>query len=173
MKRLFEKIPAWILYLAVLFFFLLIIFSSFRYALFSLCKPAAIPENIFGKAFSSGIRYDIMVSSYLIIIPSLSFFTAMFFNFNSKWFRKIITFYFSLVFMLVFLCCCADIPYSETTGSRLNNAIIMWTDTPGTMLGFVFSSAVYYPYLAVFFIGLILSMLLLFFSSEKIIGYYS
>ena len=155
MKRLFKKIPSWILYLLVVFVLLMLLFSGFRYALYSLNKTSEVADSFYSAALSLGNSYDLMVASYLIVIPALVFFVAVFFNYNSLWFRRGITIYFSVVFIFVFLACCTDIPYYIFTGARLNNAIMMWTDTPGTMLGFVFSSSAFYSYLIVFFIGTI------------------
>ncbi|MBI4930041.1 MAG: sulfatase-like hydrolase/transferase [Bacteroidetes bacterium] len=169
MKNFFQKTPFWIFYLVVLFLFLMLLFSVFRYALLKLNFSSGIPENLYSDALSLGISYDTMVSSYLLVIPSLLFFVAMFFNYNSLWFRRVITIYFSMALILVLLCCCADIPYYIFTGARLNNAITMWTDTPGAMLGFVFESAAFYPYLAVFFAGILLSVLFLLFLQKKIL----
>ena len=167
MKKVLSKIPAWILYLIVIFIALLFVFSSFRFALFSLNKASDIPGSVCREALSLGICYDLMVASYLIVIPALLFFIALFFNYNSLWFRRVITIYFSLVFLVAFLSCCADIPYYEFTDSRLNNAILLWTDTPGAMLHFVFGTAAFYSYLVVFFIGTIGSIWLLVLLQKK------
>ena len=167
MKKFFAKAPSWILYLLVVFALLMLLFSGFRYVLYSLNKTNGVAENFYGDALFLGINYDLMVASYLIVIPVLVFFTVVFSNYNSPWFRRGITIYFSVVFILVFLACCSDIPYYIFTGARLNNAIMMWTDTPVTMLGFVFGSSAFYSYLIVFFIGTIFSIWFLIFLQKK------
>lgn len=169
MKSILQKIPFWVFYLAAVFIFLLIIFSSFRYSLFKICASGNVPENLYSDALSLGMRFDTMSASYLLAIPAIAFFFAMFFNYDSLWFKRGITIYFILAFLLVFLACCSDIPYYIFTGSRLNNAIIMWTDTPGAMLGFVFSSPAFYPYLLVFFAGTVLSVFVLLFLQKKLL----
>ncbi len=173
MKKVFGKIPSWILYLLVVFISLMILFFSFRYALFLLNKTSEISESFYSEALSLGISYDLMVASYLIAIPTLAFFIAMFFNYNSLWFRRGITIYFSIVFIVAFLACCSDIPCYVFTGARLNNAIVMWMDTPGAMLGFVLGSSAFYPYLAVFFIGALLSIWFLLFLQKKLLTFHS
>lgn len=167
MKDIFKKIPRWIFYLTVLFIFLLFLFSCFRYALLKLNYSSDIPKILYPEALSLGIQYDLMVASYLMALPALSFFIAVLFNYSSYWFIRGITFYFIVVFIVVFLACCSDIPYYIFTGSRLNNAIIMWTNTPGVMLSFVFNSSAFYPYLIVFFGGIIFSFWFLFFLQKN------
>jgi phosphoglycerol transferase MdoB-like AlkP superfamily enzyme len=169
MKNLISRIPAWIIYLAVLFLFLLLLFPLFRYALFKLNFSPEIPEDLYSNALSLGLSYDTMVASYLLAIPSLSFFLAMFLNHNSLWFRRGITIYFSVVSLVVFLACSADIPYYIFTGSRLNDALLMWTDTPGAMMEFVFGNSVFYLYLIVFLAGTFLSVLFLIFLQRKLL----
>lgn len=165
MKSFFRKIPSWVFYLFILFAFLLLVFSAFRYAFFKLnfAGPRNISDTLYRNAFSLGRSYDTLVASYLLTVPAIAFFFAMFFNYNSLWFRRMITFYFSIVFFAVLLACCSDIPFYEFCGSRLSNAIVMWTDTSGTMLNYVFENPVYYPYLIVFIAGLVVSVFLLLF----------
>lgn len=167
MKTFFQKIPSWILYLATLFIVLILLFSSFRCVLLKLNYSPEIPGNLYSDALFLGIRYDTMVASYLLSFPALVFFAGMFFSYNSVWFRGGITLYSSIMFLVVFLACCADIPYYKFTGSRLNNAIAMWTDTPGAMLGFVVSTSDFYPYLVVFIAGILFSFAILYFLQKK------
>jgi len=171
MKNFFRKTPSWIFYLFILFAFLLLVFSSFRYIFFKLniAAPQIVSDDVYSNAFSLGISFDTMVASYLLVIPAVAFFFAMFFNYNSLWFRRMITFYFSLSFLAVLLACCADIPFYEFCGSRLSTAIVMWTDTPGTMLKFVFENPAYYPYLSAFIAGIVVSILLLLFLQKKLL----
>ena len=145
----------------------MLLFSGFRYVLFLLKKSSDISDGFYSDALSLGISYDLMVSSYLIAVPALAFFVAMFCNPNSFFFRRAVTIYFSVAFILVLLACCSDIPYYLFTGSRLNNSIAMWTDTPGAMLGFVFGSSAFYPYLIAFLAGIIGSIWFLLFLQKK------
>jgi len=170
MKRFFQKIPPWVCYLALVFVFLLLVFSSFRHALYYLSAGNEGFSGLRNSAFLLGISYDVMVSSYLLILPVVCFFIVSFWGQNSRWFRRIITCYFVFVFFLVLLSCSADIPYYKFSGSRLNTAIIMWADTPGTMLNYVFDTSEYYPHLAVFLFSLIASVIFLLFLQKKFLA---
>ncbi|MEK6616503.1 MAG: LTA synthase family protein [Bacteroidota bacterium] len=171
MKNLFQKISYCFFYLLVLFICLLLLFSAFRYVFFKLNIDASqnIPSNLYSNAFSLGISFDMMVASYLLVLPAVAFFFAMFFNYNSLWFRRIITFYFSIVFFLVLLACCSDIPFYDFCGSRLSATIVMWTDTPGTMLNFVGENPTYYPYIIAFIAGIVVSIFFLLFLQKNIL----
>jgi len=171
MRAVFKNIPSWFLYLAIIFLLLLSVFASFRYVFFRLLVDPSqnIPNSLYSEALSLGISFDTMVSSYLLLIPAVAFFISMFFNHNSVWFRRFISFYFGLTFFAVLLACTADIPFYKFCRSRLSTAIVMWTDTPGIMLKFVFENSEYYPYLTVFFIGLVAAILLLIFLQKKLL----
>ncbi len=170
MKNIIKKIPSWIVYLGVLFLFLLLLFPSFRYLLLKLNYSRDIPELLYSNALSLGISYDTMVASYLVALPAIVFFIAMFFNHNSLWLRRGMSAYFSVAFLFVFLASSADIPYYIFTGSRLNDAILMWMDTPGAMVGFVLGSSSFYPYLLIFFMGTVLSVLLVVFLQRSVLA---
>src|ERR1035437_9263498 len=169
MKAVLKKIPPWIVYLFILFIVLLFLFSVFRHVFFKLNVDVSqhIPGSFYSNALSLGTSYDTMVASYLLLIPALAFFVSMFFNYNSLWFRRSFTFYFGLAFFIVLLACSADIPFYKFCHSRLSTAIVMWTDTPGIMLKFVLENSEYYPYLAVVFIGFLLSVFFLIFLQKK------
>ncbi|MBI3501067.1 MAG: sulfatase-like hydrolase/transferase [Bacteroidetes bacterium] len=167
MRTFLSRIPSWTFYLLIVFTLLMLLFSGFRNALLKQNVSSEISETFYSAALSLGISYDLMVASYLIAIPALAFFIALFFNFNSLWLRRGITIYFSIVFIIAFLACCSDIPCYTFTGARLNNSLLMWTDTPGTMLGFVFGNSVFHPYILLFFLGIIFSIWFLIFLQKK------
>ncbi|MBI4946649.1 MAG: sulfatase-like hydrolase/transferase [Bacteroidetes bacterium] len=171
MKVLFRKIPSWILYLFIHFVVLLLLFSAFRYVFFRQLVNSSqnISNNLYDDAFSLGISFDTMVSSYLLLIPALAFFIAMLFNHSSLWLRRSISIYFGVIFFAVLLACTADIPFYKFCGSRLSTAIVMWTDTPGIMMKFVMENSEYYSYMTAFFSGLIISVFLLLSIHKKLL----
>lgn len=167
MRFFLKKIPGWVYYLVVVFVTLLLFFSLFRFALYYLYADTDSLSGLINNAFLLGVGYDLMVSSYLVLLPTIVFFVVYFWGRGSVWMSRIITGYFMVVFFLVLLSCSADIPYYKFSGSRLNTAIIMWADTPGTMLNYVFYNPDYYPHLFVFFFLLVISYAFLFFLKKK------
>ena len=165
-----KKSLSWILYLFILFIVFISLFSAFRYVLFQLNIDvnSSIGAEQYHRALWLGVSYDLMVVSYLIAPPALVFIFSMFFNYRSLWLKRAITLYFSIVLFIVLLSCCADIPFYEYCSSRLSTAILMWTDTPGTMMKFVFENPTYYPFLLALFILLVLGVIVLLFLQKKI-----
>ncbi len=171
MKSKLKGFPGWIVYLSVVFFLLLLVFSLFRCWLFLriIGETWNIPDSVLNDALVSGIPYDVMTASYLLLLPALGFFFALFIGRDSVLFRRSITLYFSIVIFISLLACSADIPYYEFSGSRLNKAIAMWADTPGAMLGFVLGNPGYYSFMAVFVIGFFLCLWLFIYLQKKLL----
>lgn len=161
MKNIWSKIPSQIKYLLSVFVLLMLLFSAFRYILYQNKFSTEISPNYYQNALSLGLSYDFMVVAYLLVLPSIAFIACILFNRNTFFIRKAITVYFSIVFIISLLACCADIPCYHFTGTRLNNSLLLWTDTPGAMLGFVFGNSAFRNYLILFFIGTILSIWIL------------
>lgn len=148
------SLPGWLFVVILQYLFLLLVFFVFRQVLRSemAAHQSSVPADLLSEAITGGWPFDIMTVSYLVILPVLAGFSSLFLKIQRmlRWFFLL---YFSLAGTIVWLACSADIPYYLFSGSRLNRSLLMWTDTPGAMTAFVFSSPVYYSYLGLFLAG--------------------
>ncbi len=116
----------------------LIIFTLYR-AMFVLKEieeikkiPWAELKTLLPKAFLFGLRYDVVVLSYILILPFL-FFTFLCFikNKNILMITEKIVFYITILFFFIaFSVTFADIPYFKNFYTHINASIFNWKDSP-------------------------------------------
>lgn len=58
--------------------------------------------------------------------------------------------YFIFLYTIAFLICSADIPYYKQFGSHFNKQFALWMESPGIVLGLIFSNFMYWGFLIVF-----------------------
>ena len=84
-------------------------------------------------SFIMGLRFDIVICSYILLLPYLLL-SINLFLFKNKFFDKI-SFYFTLVlFSIAFLISTADIPYFNQFFSRFSITAFAWSDNPKFVL---------------------------------------
>jgi phosphoglycerol transferase MdoB-like AlkP superfamily enzyme len=102
------------------------------------------------KALGMGLRFDTVISGFLLAVPLVLMSVAAGFKWESKIFYKLMTVFLWLVYSLAFFGCGADIPYFLHYYSRLTVAALQWTDTPGFMARMVLQDRSYSPYIMFF-----------------------
>lgn len=140
--------------LAILFFFV------FRFILFITGL-----ENLDGlsanagdtcKAFVMGVRFDVVISGYLLLLPYL---ILTIFFISGKRHHLVYQTVFILVFILfslAFAICAADIPYFNQFFSRLTISAFQWADSPAFVMKMIFEEPRYWLYFIPFFLVAIL-----------------
>ncbi|MFC2100254.1 LTA synthase family protein [Bacteroidota bacterium] len=114
-----------------------------------------------------GLRFDIVITGYVLSIPFLFLGIVSFFPIKIRWLTKVIFIYLSVVYVIVILILCADIPYFLQFYSRLTTASLLWLDDSKYMLGMIFSEPSFYIYFIVFVIIIVLFTWLLFRERKK------
>lgn len=134
--------------LAILFFFV------FRIILFltGLENIDGISANLrdIGKAFFMGVRFDIVISGYLLMLPYLLL-TILFLT--GKRFHLVYQTVFILVsglFTLAFAICASDIPYFNQFFSRITISAFQWIDSPGFVMKMILEEPRYWAYIIPF-----------------------
>lgn len=169
-----NKLPPFIIYLLLVFIQLMLLFYIARKLLFNIvisCSDNAFKAN-FENAYQLGFKFDLMVSTYLVIIPFLIFSISFLFNKTAKKAHRIIFFLTNFAFVFSLLACCVDIPFYQNFNSRLTNAVLMWISEPSVMMEFVRTEPKFYPFIFSF---LIISALFIFvnrFISKKLFRNY-
>ena len=97
--------------------------------------------------FFMGLRFDIVVSGYILILPALVLLILDFFKWEG---RKVYQFFFWWVFLLfsiAFFIAAADIPYFDQFFSHVNMGAFEWTDSPGFVAKMIFQEPKIYLFL--------------------------
>lgn len=104
------------------------------------------------NAFVIGLKFDAQAVSYILIIPFALLTLAATISRYRKFLNILSIGFVSLLFILMFLLCSADIPWFSHNFSRLNVAVLNWTQTPGQMFRLVFSETGFLAYFILFLI---------------------
>jgi phosphoglycerol transferase MdoB-like AlkP superfamily enzyme len=137
------------------------LFTFYRILLFILSYQRVVPmqEHIYDiiGAFWMGIRFDVVITGYVVLLPSVVWFVFDLISFRHSSVIRGIRVYFSGVFALCFLITTADIPYFMQFFQRFSIGAFDWADHPG----FVVSMIIQEPRLLAFIIPFLLSLYLM------------
>ncbi|WCO02392.1 LTA synthase family protein [Psychroserpens ponticola] len=114
------------------------------------------------NSFIMGIRFDTVISSYILILPALVLFVMEILNKKSSLIKTIIFYWIALLFTIAFIISTIDIPYFNQFFSRLSVGALAWVDS----FGFVFKMISQEPKQLLFAIPL-LTLLYLFYSKLR------
>lgn len=108
----------------------LIIFFLFRLTLLvtQWDQAAILPDRsgLLIQSFLMGLRFDNVISCYIIILPVVIYSIAALFNYNSSGLHQFIAIYLSILYGLSFIVCTGDIPYFSYFFKHLNASIFNW-----------------------------------------------
>jgi phosphoglycerol transferase MdoB-like AlkP superfamily enzyme len=131
---------------AVLFFCTRVLFVLFN-------NPSANHEafSSYFSAFLIGLRFDLIITSYLLMLPALVLFVLEFFKEN-KIVLLILRVFLILLSIPALFIACADIPYFSQFGSHINKSVMVWSLSPGYALKLIFSSFYYWGFSLAFLV---------------------
>jgi phosphoglycerol transferase MdoB-like AlkP superfamily enzyme len=133
------------LFYSVLFFIVRLLFCYFN-----------IPENNneqfsdYLSAYIMGLRFDLIIISYVLMLPALILFLHQTFFKANKFLITAIKMYLGLITALILFIACANIPYFAQFGSHITTSVFAWRLTPGYTLKLIFSSIGYWGFFIVF-----------------------
>lgn len=134
--------------LAILFFFV------FRFILFitGIENIADISANLpdIAKAFLMGIRFDVVISGYLLLIPFLLLTLMSVLKIRSHVAYVAVFYFVFLLFTLSFIICAIDIPFFNQFFSRLSVSAFQWLDSPAFVFKMVVEEPRYWMYVIPF-----------------------
>lgn len=93
------------------------------------------------QAFVIGIRFDLVITGYIMLLPAIVLFVIEWFNKKVLWIEKIIFYWIFIFFNLTFIICAADIPYFNQFFTRFSIRAFDWINSPK----FVFSMIIQEP----------------------------
>jgi phosphoglycerol transferase MdoB-like AlkP superfamily enzyme len=171
MSNLLKKIPGELKFLGVIYLSGLLLFTLFRLLLYVISHSAT--ENIPGvwvaNAFLLGFRFDTVISGYLLSLPFVLFLLFFFARISPARLSTFLAFYLSLIYIIVFFICAADLPWFVHQQTRLTVSALHWTDSPGMMAGIIFNDSNNYPFIALFIFISVLFIWLTFKFSNRIL----
>ena len=96
------------------------------------------------KAFVMGIRFDIVITGYIIFIPTLILLILYLFKKRSAIIEKIVFYWIFLLFSLAFIISAVDIPYFNQFFSRLSVGAFEWFDNFGFVFRMIYQEPKYF-----------------------------
>lgn len=120
------------------------IFSAYRLILFATefnhinTVPLSERLVIFINAFVMGLRFDIVITGYITILPAFLLFLFHQFNLINSLFLNVIKVYFITFFSLAFLICGIDLTYFHHFFSRFTVSGLQWADNTEFMFSMIF-----------------------------------
>jgi phosphoglycerol transferase MdoB-like AlkP superfamily enzyme len=168
--RIFSLPPFFNLVLKLAAFYLLFFFCCrLLFCYFDVPATNHEPPGEYGRAFFMGLRFDLIITSYLLMLPALLLFFHQAFLKHSQWLIRGIKFYFWIVTALTFFIACADIPYFSQFGSHISKSVFAWRLTLGYTMALIFSDFFYWGFSLVF---LLFFIVFIFFLNQSFKSYY-
>jgi phosphoglycerol transferase MdoB-like AlkP superfamily enzyme len=136
--------------LFLLEFFILTFCRFVFYFGFKTPDVSAVEAATILKAFRMGLEFDMVASTYAMLLPSALLLINEFLYRKTLVFSKLALFFTMIIFWLYAFISSADFPYYKQFASHLNKQALAWTASPGFMLKLIFGNIGYYGYLSLF-----------------------
>ncbi|MCX6278342.1 MAG: sulfatase-like hydrolase/transferase, partial [Bacteroidetes bacterium] len=165
-------IPSTILLFIKIYFIVIGFFTLFRVILF-FTEIGRINESVSNSdiflSFVMGLRFDIVISGYLLLLPYTILIIISFFKHNYKIINKIASYYICIIFSIAFLVCAIDIPYFNQFFARFSITAFEWLDNPVFVLKMIVQEPRYWWILLPFVLFIYLFIKII----KKILSDYS
>ncbi len=128
-----KHVPNPVFQFVKIYFSALLFFTLFRLILFlsetdRISPSTPLSDILF--SFVTGLRFDIVISGYILILPFFIFTVLSFFKGSHPVIHRIVFSYIIITFSVAFLVCAVDIPYHNHFFSRLSVSAFEWLDHP-------------------------------------------
>jgi len=95
-------------------------------------------------AFFIGIRFDVVISGYILFFPALVLIITELFNVQSKIVKTIFYYWAALFLSITFIICGADIPYFNHFFQRFSMGAFEWIDSPKFIFDMIIKEPKYF-----------------------------
>jgi phosphoglycerol transferase MdoB-like AlkP superfamily enzyme len=133
LKIYLTVLPVFFIFRLILLFFQLERIDSVQHEFFNILE-----------SFILGIRFDIVISSYILLLPALVLSLEFIFKKTYTWLNNFLFYWVFILFSLAFIVCAADIPYFNQFFSRFSITAFQWIDSPLWMLKLIFQEPRYF-----------------------------
>jgi len=129
----------------------LVLFTIFRFILFftgidRLDFSSEASSNIV-QAFIMGIRFDIVISGYILFFPALFLFIFEISKLKTKILKTVLFYWMFILFSISFIISASDIPYFNQFFSRFSMGAFEWADSPGFVAKMILEEPKYFIYI--------------------------
>ena len=130
------------------------VFSVFRIMLF-LSEFDRIDEKEVAiltiiKSFIMGVRFDIVISGYILILPTLILLTLELIGFRSKSIKQFFFYWIYILFTIAFTVSTADIPYFNQFYDRFSIGAFEWMESYKIVISMIFQEPKYFLFIIPF-----------------------
>jgi hypothetical protein len=102
------------------------------------------------KAFVMGIRFDIVISGYILFIPVFILLVEYIFGKQLKQLHKLLFYWIFILFSLSFVISSADIPYFQQFFTRFSVGAFEWIDSPAFVFKMLLEEPSYFLFVIPF-----------------------
>ena len=106
--------------------------------------------GLYGKALLMGLRFDTVVSCYVLALPLVMMIVGEMARICKRWYYAIAHCYTMTLYTICFFACAADIPYFCYFFNRLDVVALSWAEDFGTSAGMILGEPRYWLYLLLF-----------------------
>ncbi|OFY86111.1 MAG: hypothetical protein A3F72_06570 [Bacteroidetes bacterium RIFCSPLOWO2_12_FULL_35_15] len=154
MKNIFRNIPLEIRYLLKIYFSGILVFTLFRVILVitQWQQAASVSKRLLAEGFLMGLRFDTVVSCYLLSVPAILIIIRKFLKKRSELLLHFSNAYVISLYCIAFFICSVDIPYFEHFLTRVTYSVLNWSDNPMFMFKLVFQDRSNYFFIALFIV---------------------
>ncbi|MGZ4095268.1 MAG: LTA synthase family protein [Bacteroidia bacterium] len=155
LKKITTAFPPFFTTIFTLFcleFFILTFCRFFFYFIFKSPETASAGNSVILHAFLTGMEFDMVASTYAILLPLFLLLLTEFTFKKTLFFHKAALVCTVIIFWLYALVSAADFPYYKQFASHLNKQAFIWAESPAFVLKLIFGNISYYGYLFLFII---------------------
>lgn len=155
LKKVTGALPSFIVTLLKLFFLEFFVLEFCRlifYFGFNTAEGSEVEKLTVMKAFRMGFEFDMVATTYALLLPALLLLLDEIFHRKTMAFQKIAFFSTLIIFWLYAFVSAADFPYYKQFNSHLNKQAFLWAASPGFVLKLIFGTISYYGYLFLFIV---------------------
>ncbi len=158
LKKLFDKIklPAYIQFVLITYVWGLLFFLLFRFGiLVSNTKdmpllPVFDNIELLCISFFMGVRFDTVISGYILAIPFLILFIFNLTKVKNKYLLRVPYLFAGILYTISFLICSANIPFFNHYYDNITTAAFIWADNTGFVVSMILQEWTYWVYIIVF-----------------------
>ncbi len=157
-KKVADKInlPHYIRFTIVAYLWGLLFFTLFRLTILVInTKEIPILSAgevfvLFFKSFVMGVRFDTVISGYILALPVLVYFLLNIFKVKNNVLNRIPFFIAGVLYTIAFLICSANIPFFNHYYENITTAAFIWVDSLSFVFNMIIQEWTYWIYLIVF-----------------------
>lgn len=135
--------------LLLIYFISLLLFGFFRIILFLNAYDRAADASVLTmlQSFVMGVRFDLVITGYILLLPALIWFVLDLFKLNMAWVNKVLFVFVFLLFAVSMFISAADIPYFNQFFQRFSIGAFEWMDHPRFVFAMIVQEPMYLVYL--------------------------